>query len=56
MKLPIIVVFNKCDKADAGKLVKWMKDYESFLVKNFLFLLISLKSLILKKMIIIFQL
>ena len=32
MKLPMIVVLNKSDKANTEKIVKWMKDYEEFLV------------------------
>ena len=28
----MIVVLNKSDKANTEKLVKWMKDYEEFLV------------------------
>ena len=30
-KLPIYVIFNKEDTADAYKLIDWMKDYNKFL-------------------------
>jgi len=31
LKLPILVVFNKSDVADASIPIKWMKDYDSFI-------------------------
>ncbi len=32
MKLPMILVMNKCDIADADKLIDWKQDYENFIV------------------------
>lgn len=31
-KLPIIVVFNKCDVENTDTLATWLKDYDKFLV------------------------
>lgn len=30
MKLPLLVVFNKCDVADSGFALSWMEDYDEF--------------------------
>jgi ribosome biogenesis GTPase A len=32
MKLPMIVVMNKCDIADTNKLMEWKNDYEKYSV------------------------
>lgn len=32
MKLPIIIVFNKCDVAPTDNLLSWMNDYEKYMV------------------------
>ena len=32
MKLPMLIVFNKCDVADSAVPINWMKDFDSFIV------------------------
>lgn len=31
MKLPMLIVFNKCDVADSAVPINWMKDFDSFI-------------------------
>jgi GTPase len=35
MKLPLVVVLNKCDVGDADKVKLWMEDYEKYMVKSY---------------------
>ena len=32
MRLPMIVVFNKCDVSKPEKVAGWLKDYDNFMV------------------------
>ena len=34
MKLPVIVVFNKCDIVNVDKMQSWMKDSDNIIVLN----------------------